>query len=74
MRIEVDNHSTLLSRNPDGLDHHPLHLLHTDQSLQEDAKLRRSQLHEIEHLGEIFWRQGSLVRLLRLPLFLFETH
>src|ERR1035438_2775731 len=57
-RPEPDG-SLLLFRNPNRLDHHPLHFFDAHQGLQDNRKLHRAELQEVRHLYERFTKQPN---------------
>jgi hypothetical protein len=61
--FKIDCHSPLPSRNLDRFDHYPLHFRSAHERPQENAKLNRTEFQKLHHFGEIFRRQGLLVRI-----------
>ena len=53
---------TPLLRYPNRLNHHPLHLLHAHQRLQNNTELNRAEFQRLQRLGKIPRRQRLFVR------------
>ena len=55
--------SLLPFRNPNRLDHHPLHFFSTHQNFQHKGKLHRAEFQKFHHLCEIVERQSQPIGL-----------